>query len=218
MIAGVICGDMYHPADVVRDGMNALDTGGIALDYIVDAAEWSRERMTRYGVIVLSKGNARSPTDLAAWLTDEIQKEFVDFVERGGGLLVIHSGTVGYKNEPVFRHLVGGGFAHHPAPGPVQVDYIGSSTLLSGLNPSPFTVHDEHYLMEMFHDDLNVFLTSTSTPEHGTQPAGWTRHQGEGRVCALTPGHYREVWLHPAYQRIIASALAWCAGDHSDIS
>jgi type 1 glutamine amidotransferase len=210
MLAGVICGDKYHPADIVREGMDALDTGSIALDYILDASEWSRERMNGYGVIVLSKGNARSPVDLNAWLTDEVQQDLVEFVERGGGLLVVHSGTVGYKNEPLFRHLVGGAFAHHPAPGPVEVQYTGASEI-PGLDPTSFTVHDEHYLMEMFHDDLSVFLTSSSP--HGTQPAGWTRRQGRGRICAVTPGHYREVWLHPEYQRILERALAWCAGE-----
>jgi type 1 glutamine amidotransferase len=210
MRAGVICGDKYHPADVVIQGMNAVETGGIALDFILDAAEWSEERRRRYGVLVLSKGNARSPTDLAAWLTEEVQQGVIDHVEQGGGLLIIHSGSVGYKDEPRFRSLVGGGFARHPAPGPVEVECTNASAL-PGLRPVTFTVHDEHYLMEMFNDDLNIFLTSTSP--HGTQPAGWTRRQGKGRVCVLTPGHYAEVWQHPEYRHLIGCALQWCAGE-----
>jgi type 1 glutamine amidotransferase len=55
-----------------------------------------------------------------------------------------------------------------------------------------------------------VFLTTVS--EHGTQPGGWTRLEGQGRVCVLAPGHNLEVWLAPAYQTLIANALRWCGG------
>jgi type 1 glutamine amidotransferase len=59
-------------------------------------------------------------------------------------------------------------------------------------------------------DDMqaDVFLAATS--EHGTQPAGWTRCEGAGRVAVLTPGHNVEVWLHPDYQALIGNALRWC--------
>ena len=46
---------------------------------------------------------------------------------------------------------------------------------------------------------------------HGTQPGGWTRQEGAGRVAVLTPGHNVEVWLHPSYQTLIGNALRWCA-------
>jgi len=64
-------------------------------------------------------------------------------------------------------------------------------------------------MMEFDDPTADLFLTSTS--EHGTQPAGWTRTEGAGRVCVLTPGHNLEIWLHPAYQALIHNALDWCA-------
>jgi type 1 glutamine amidotransferase len=54
-----------------------------------------------------------------------------------------------------------------------------------------------------------VFLTTTS--EHGTQPGGWTRTEGEGRVCVLTPGHNLEVWLQPSFQALLLNTLRWCS-------
>ncbi|CAN5509301.1 hypothetical protein BH10CHL1_BH10CHL1_18130 [soil metagenome] len=45
---------------------------------------------------------------------------------------------------------------------------------------------------------------------HGTQPGGWTRLEGDGRVCVLTPGHNLEVWLDPSYQILLGNALRWC--------
>jgi type 1 glutamine amidotransferase len=206
MRVGVICDDKYHPADVVIHGLNALNTENIVFDFITDTSSWSASSGDDYDIIVLSKGNGKSPVDTTPWLIGDIPQGFVTFVEQGGGLFVIHSGTVGYRNDLCLRTLIGGGFAHHPAPGPVLVEYSGNPTI-PGMHPSTFTVHDEHYLMEMFHDDLEVFLTSTS--KDGTQPAGWTRTQGKGKVCVVTPGHYSEVWSHPEYQHILLQALSW---------
>ena len=56
--------------------------------------------------------------------------------------------------------------------------------------------------------DAEVFVSTTS--EHGTQPGGWTRLEGDGRVCVLTPGHNEEVWLQPSYQILLANTLRWC--------
>lgn len=212
MRVGVICDDRYHPAAVVRDGLTALNIAGAQWEFVTDTTAWSRAQRDTYDLIVLGKSNARSATDYAPWLTEEVQQDFVDYVERGNGLLVIHSGTVGYREEPIFRALIGGGFAHHPAPGPVQIEPVGAFPL-PGPPPTVYSIYDEHYLMEMFHDDLQVFQTATANAV--VQPAGWTRHQGKGRICVLTPGHYAEVWSHPEFQRTVESAFHWCAGEGS---
>jgi type 1 glutamine amidotransferase len=62
--------------------------------------------------------------------------------------------------------------------------------------------------MDLDDAQADVFLAARS--EHGVQPGGWTRTEGSGRVCVLTPGHNLEVWLHPAYQALILNGLQWC--------
>jgi type 1 glutamine amidotransferase len=71
-----------------------------------------------------------------------------------------------------------------------------------------FTVFDEHYFMHLDDAGAEIFLTTTS--EYGAQPGGWTRYEGDGRVCLLTPGHNLDVWLHACYQALIGNALRWC--------
>jgi type 1 glutamine amidotransferase len=62
--------------------------------------------------------------------------------------------------------------------------------------------------MEVDDPQADHFLTTVS--EHGSQPGGWTRTEGAGRVCVLCPGHNVEVWLHSAYQVLLGNALRWC--------
>jgi type 1 glutamine amidotransferase len=63
--------------------------------------------------------------------------------------------------------------------------------------------------MEMTGEPVDCFLQTTS--DHGSQPGGWTRSEGAGRVCVLTPGHNVEVWLTPGFQALLRNGLQWCA-------
>jgi type 1 glutamine amidotransferase len=208
MRALVLCDDFYHPAEVARAGLAPLERAGWSLDWVEHAGDWSAERLRGHGVVVLSKMNQIAASDTRPWLSEEGQADFVAHIARGGGLLVIHSGSAGYEGRPAMRRLMGGAFAHHPPQCPVTVAARPGHSLGAGC--TPFTLVDEHYFMELDDPGAEVFLTATS--EHGAQPAGWTRAEGAGRVCLLTPGHNLEVWLHPSYQAVIANALRWCAG------
>ena len=58
--------------------------------------------------------------------------------------------------------------------------------------------------------DIEVFMHTVS--DHGAQPGGWLRHEGKGRVCVLTPGHFPPVFEDPNFQQLLRNALAFCRG------
>jgi type 1 glutamine amidotransferase len=209
MRALALCDDRWHPAPVAREGLQALQAGGeFEFDWIEDAREWSADRMAAYPAVVFVKSNNVSAADDTQWMTPEAEQAFLEYVRAGKGLLVVHSGSAGYKETPVLRALMGGVFDHHPKQCPVTVEPQAGHPLAAG--SEPFTLQDEHYHMLLDDAAVDVFLTTTS--EHGTQPGGWTRLEGKGRICMLTPGHNVEVWLHPSYQILLGNALRWCAG------
>jgi type 1 glutamine amidotransferase len=210
----VLCGDYWHPARVAQAGLAPLASAGFEFDWITHAGEWSAALMAEYPLVVLTRMNQVSETDRAPWATEEVQAAFVDHVRGGSGLLVIHSGAAGYDALPAMRGLVGGAFVSHPPQCPVTVEAHAGHPLATG--SAPFTLTDEHYVMDLDDAQADVFLTTTS--EHGTQHGGWTRREGDGRVCVLTPGHNLEVWLHPSYQALIGNALRWCGGTEVRVS
>jgi uncharacterized protein len=203
----VLCDDYWHPARIPRAGLAPLEAGGLAFDWIENAGDWSARQMAAYPVVVLTKANNVSSSDRRPWLTAEVQVAFQEYVQRGNGLLVIHSGAAEVQPRSVLRGLLGGAFARHPPQCPVTVQPHPGHPLTTG--STPFTLVDEHYMMDLDDRDAEVFVTTHS--EHGTQPGGWRRRAGAGRVCVLTPGHNLDVWLHPAYQMLIGTALRWCA-------
>lgn len=202
----VLTDDRHHPARIARTGLGALDDSGFTFDWIEDAGEWSAARMAVYPVVVLVKANNVSATDESKWMTPDVEAALRDYVSAGNGLLTIHSGTAGYRDTTVLRSLLGGVFVRHPKQCPVTVEPKAGHPLTAG--SAAFTEVDEHYFMEMTGEPVDCFLQSSS--EHGTQPAGWTRTEGAGRVCVLTPGHNVEVWLNPAYQALLHNGLRWC--------
>jgi type 1 glutamine amidotransferase len=202
----VLCDDYWHPARTPRAGLEPLAGGGFEFDWIEDAAEWSAERMAGYAVVLLTKANNISAADQRPWVSPEVERALRDYVAGGNGLLAIHSGTAGYAETPALRGLLGGVFVSHPPQCLVTLEPHTPHPLTAG--SAAFTLKDEHYVMALDDAQADLFLTTRS--EHGTQPAGWTRREGNGRVCVLTPGHNLDVWLHPAYQALIRNGLTWC--------
>jgi uncharacterized protein len=203
----VLCDDPWHPAQRIRDGLAPLGAAGFHWQWIENPADWSPELMAEFPVVVLSKSNNRTQADATPWMTPEVEAAFAAYVERGGGLVAIHSGTAGYVETPTLRALLGGVFLEHPAQCTVAVEPAAGHPLAQG--SSPFTAHDEHYFMALDDGAADVFVWTSS--EHGRQPGGWTHRHGTGRVCVLTPGHNLPVWLEPAYTTLIRNAIAWCA-------
>jgi uncharacterized protein len=203
----VLCDDQWHSAQTARLGLKPIEKNGtFTFDYIEDTQDWSEEKMMEYQLVILTKSNNVSSTNHAPWMTSDVENAFLNYFHTGNGLLIIHSGTADYRECSVLRGITGGAFASHPEQCEITVTPKTQNPFK--LDLASFTIFDEHYMMDLDDKSANVFLTTSS--EHGVQPAGWTRNEGSGRVCVLTPGHNLEVWLHPSYQELINKALFWC--------
>ena len=202
----VLCGDKWHPPQIARNGLDALQGNEFTFDWMEDAQDWSPKIMMTYPLVILTKSNHISVTDQTEWMTDTVQAALSEFVLQGNGLLAIHSGTAEYEQKPLLRGLLGGVFIHHPEQCMVTVNPHKGHPLCSG--STPFTMKDEHYFMALDDQQADVFMTTTS--ENGEQPGAWRREVGNGRVVILTPGHTMEVWLHPSFQALLFNSLCWC--------
>jgi uncharacterized protein len=203
----VLCGDRWHPAETVRQGLAGIANTEFDFAFVGDDGQWARELRSSCQLLVVAKANHRNAADHSAWLTPENQMEMRRFVQRGGGLLVIHGGIAGYDDLLMMRETTGGVFLRHPAPCPVAVKPAAEHPVTCGVNA--FTAVDEPYFVVL--DDLRADIFLHSNSAHGVQPAGWTRTDGCGRVCVLTPGHNVEMWLHPEFQKLLRNGLNWVA-------
>lgn len=200
----VLCDDQWHPAETVRRGLCALNHSPVEFEFLTDGNKWTPALLKNFPLVVVAKANHNCATNQNPWLTTETQSTFREFVTAGGGLLLLHAGTC-YKDIPVMRSVTGGAFLSHPEQCSVTVEPKNGHALTAGMDA--FTEIDEHYFMMLDTTDADVFLHSRSA--HGIQPAGWTRTEAAGRICALTPGHNLAVWLNPQFQNLLVNALVW---------
>jgi uncharacterized protein len=198
----VICGDQYHSGDHVMAGLRASKDEKFELIQAPDGPISGSP--DSYSAVVLAKLNVSSPRDSTPWTSEDSDQALCKFVNNGGGLLVVHAGTVGYSKVPGIHKLTGGTFIHHPAACEVTIEPVAGHQMTK--DTIGFTVFDEHYFVEQA-DEREDFLLTRS--EHGVQPGGWTKSFGAGRVCVFTPGHFESVWRHPQFQSLVGNGLRW---------
>ena len=203
----VMCDDKWHPAETVMNGLETLRQIGFHFKYMLASEDWREENFSEYAVLMLSKSNTLTRDDQSEWMSPQVEQSLLQFVEQGGGLLIVHSGIVGYKHSEVMLSLTGGFFEWHPEQCPVTVHFKDSHPLVSGL--TDFTITDEHYFVQTVHENKNNYLMDTCS-SYGNQPGGWTRLCGQGRICVLTPGHTPEVWHQEQMQQLLTRVLKGC--------
>jgi type 1 glutamine amidotransferase len=127
------------------------------------------------------------------------------YLERGGGLLALHSVSASFTEEPRYHAILGGRFIEH---GPLEefaVQPSASEDEVFGGIPG-FSVRDELYRHE--YDAANrIHFHTTVGEEH--EPVVWTRRWGQGRVCYCALGHTIGAMRHPQVQQILHRGLAW---------
>lgn len=212
----VLCDDLWHPAEVIERGLASLSQERYTFHVVKTAKDiLTPARIAAYRLILCCKSNCVNLGNSAPWfeagVTEVMPEDFEAWVRTGGGFLAIHSGLAYRENScPAMTRLTGSVFLGHPPRCEVRVQPAECNSNHPILRDvEPFACRDEHYQICLTDSADKLFLMSSSSAG-GTQPAGYTRRLGEGRLCALTLGHTLDVWEHPMFQRMLMNAMAWC--------
>ena len=209
----VLCGDIWHSAEVVKKGFAVLNNKDCEFDFVEDAKDiLSIDYISQYDLIINCKSNNLTSGNSAEWFESGVTEvgpaEFKAFIESGKGFLSLHAGnTYSSENCPDMARLIGNEFITHPARCSVTVTPVKEHPVTNGVNA--FTIRDEHYEIKLIGDGQDLLLTSESVTG-GTQTAGYVKNIGSGRLCVLTPGHILSVWENPEFRKLLNNAIKWC--------
>ena len=220
----VLCDDLWHPAEVIERGIRGVGDGAYSFDVVKSAKDiLTPKRLEQYDAVIIAKSNNVNAANTAPWFEESVTEvgpeEFRAYLEQGGGIVFVHSGTcigehfLGDADERFKKPARGMQALHgctmngHPLRCNCDI-YVTDpdSPLTEGVGA--FTVHDEHYQISDLAEDAQVFLQWDSAPG-GTQPAGWTREIYGGRIAVLTPGHTLDVWENPEFRKLLVNAIEW---------
>jgi type 1 glutamine amidotransferase len=173
-----------------------------------NAWEWpTGEQFTSADVIVCYFWNRN-------W-TDEQYEQLDRFLERGGGLVMLHSATIANTAPERLAERIGLSaqpgrtkYLHAPFDLVVQTP---DHPLMAGL-PQTIYFLDEPY-WPMIGDMSRVTVLAGAEQEGELRPMLWTFERENGRVFGSLMGHY--TWTHedPFFQLLVLRGIAWACGE-----
>jgi putative heme-binding domain-containing protein len=144
-------------------------------------------------------------------------KELDAYLERGGGLVLVHYAVEGRDAVETLAQRVGlawrGGLSRFRH-GPLELTFPDAKDPITrGFDKVKFV--DESY-WELVGDAKRVHVLATGEEEGEARPLVWTREQGKGRVFVCIPGHYTWTFDDPLYRVLLLRGMAWAAGEPVD--
>jgi type 1 glutamine amidotransferase len=168
----------------------------------------SAEQWQKADVVVMYSSNP-------GWNADR-GKDLDAFLDRGGGLVLIHWGVNGGEAADEYAARVGlawgkGAKYRH---GKQDLHFGGSKHPITR-NFDKLELDDESY-WNLTGEPSRVDVLATGNEEGKPQPLFWTREQGKGRVFVSIPGHFTWTFDDPLFRILLLRGIAWSAGEPVD--
>ncbi len=191
----------YHPLGAVEPALRKILGADIALRFTEDTGELA----SGLAGVRLVVGYADVWDSV---LSDGAAAGLIDFVHRGGGLLVLHNGIC-WAKHPRVRPLLGAVFTGHPEQETMSYGFTGTHAITSGLDD--FSLREEPYRYEFEPGvEADAFLRYEQAGHRWA--AGWVLERGVGRVVILQPGHTVAAFENAGYVALVRRSAQWCAG------
>jgi putative heme-binding domain-containing protein len=179
---------------------------------VSDAWLWpSAEQFQHAGVLLFYYWNHD-------WNREKLQ-QLDEFLERGGGIVALHSATIGNPEPDQLAGRIG------LASDSLRTKYLHTSIDLKIVAPTnhpimlglPRQIHflDEPY-WPMVGDTNKIQVLATAEQEGSAWPMMWTFQKDKGRVFGSILGHYTWTLDDPLFRVIVLRGIAWVAGEDVD--
>jgi uncharacterized protein len=152
----------------------------------------------------------------------EREANLLNFVRRGGGLVVVHAADNAFPGWDEYDKLVGGTWrskgtsfpdrgTFHPAYGDFEVKVVDPDhPITKGIGPS-FSTRDEMYTNLKLHDNIHVLAQGEYQGK--PQPLLFVSSYGEGRMFQTALGHDLDAMKNPQFIETLVRGTRWAAGD-----
>jgi type 1 glutamine amidotransferase len=204
--------DPWHPYEATGAAVATIlrdDGWTVDIDDDVDRA------LTRLGdvdLLVVSAGDPwRNPgdgPDAAITPPAAATEGLHAALERGIGILALHSATASLRDYPAYRAAIGGewlpGTSWHPPLGPARVAVAASHPVVARLDEIAAT--DELYSDLIVDTDIEVLVAHEL--EGTRHPLVWVR-EAPARAVVSAFGHDARAYDSPDVQRLIRQSADW---------
>lgn len=210
--------DPWHPyAETSAELAAIARAAGFEVEIVLGTVEGLAVLGDDVRVLIVNAGDPDGPPPEGALDPGAPTTEFVaraaerleSALERGLGVLAVHSAASTLRELPAFGHALGArwieGESWHPSIGEARVHLVGHHLIRDGLED--FTVFDERY--------TGLPLTGVIEPiaeheEDGIRhPLVWARELGRSRLVYSALGHDARSYAAPEHRELLHRALRW---------
>ncbi len=178
------------------------------ITFTEDSLQFSNYKVLKHYdaiIFVMTTGNIFSPTEEAA-----VQK----FVEKGGGLLTIHTGADTEYDWPWYNNALGAKFKSHPKQQQAKFLVVDSVHQASKMLPREWVRFDELYnFREPIPSNIHVLIeldeTSYTGGTMGKHPIAWYQTVKKGRVLQTALGHTDASYKEDLFLQHLRGAIEW---------
>ncbi|MCM0041871.1 MAG: ThuA domain-containing protein [Algoriphagus sp.] len=207
-----------------------------------DIHQFEKESLSKYDAVILNNTcskpdhrhlfwdqlRAESTADSAFLMAkaQEFESNIIEFVKKGGGLLLLHGGITTLNNSAKFSELVGASFDYHPPQQAIQVKLEDPShPLVAAFPKEGFSHIDEPYFYKNAYSNLNftplLYFDNEEIERQranqkltsGKTYVAWIRPEGHGKVMYIAPSHNAQSFENPALLQFLLDGMQYIVGD-----
>ena len=204
----------YHHESIAA-GVKAIEKLGAENNFDVDSTTDSRkftyDNLKRYAAVIFLS----TTHDV---LDGAQQKEFIRYIEAGGGFMGIHAATDCEYNWQWYGDLVGGYFKSHPKQQEARFFIVDKTNPATQGFPDPWTHFDELYNFKYLNPDIHVLIKIDETSYTGgangdNHPMAWYHDFDGGRSFYTALGHTDQTWSDTLFLHHLLAGLKYAMGN-----
>ena len=156
----------------------------------------------------------------------ELEANLRKFVEKGGGLFLLHGANTTLNNSMDFSRLTGGSFDYHPKQQAIQVRLEDPNhPLVQAFPAEGFNHVDEPYFYKNAYSELDfkplLYFNNAEIEgqrkgqelTEGKTYVAWIRAEGKGKVMYISPSHNAQSFENPDLLQFYLDGMQYVAGD-----
>lgn len=227
-----------HTTEVIK--VLGKKSGAFVTEVSKDPFSFEAKNLTNYDAVVLNNNCSVGPerNQFLDMLNEdtrmneeekkkkaaELENNLIQFVKKGGGLMVIHGAIVMQNNSMPFSEMIGGSFDYHPPQQEVTLKLAEPDhPMVKAFEGQPFVHVDEPYLFKNAYSKKNfrpLLYMETTKLKKNKKPfdekikyVSWIKKHGKGRVFYVSPSHNAQSFENKKMLKFFLDGAQYVLGD-----
>ncbi|MBA4408655.1 MAG: ThuA domain-containing protein [Bacteroidota bacterium] len=175
------------------------------------------EANLQLGTISLKTFDAVVFYDMPKTISEAEKESYHKLLNTGNGLVFLHHSLASYQQWDEFKTIIGGKYHEEqniPASSTYQHEVNFRVKITDPKHPvtkgvTDFEIFDEVYgNTEVLPEVMPLLFTDHP---QSSKIIGWTHQKENSRIVYLQPGHDKNAWFNPNYQKLVRQAIAFVA-------